>query len=111
MSVMGSLYAILSNEIREILSYSVISQVGYIVAAIGVGTELALNGAAAHAYSHILYKSLLFMAAGAMLYAAGTTKLTELQGVGRRLPGVAVFYGVGALAIAGFPYLNGFTSV
>ena len=110
MSLMGVFYAMIANDLRVILSFHIVSQVGYMVAATGLGSELALNGAVAHAFSHILYKSLLFMGAGAILYATGYSKLTELGGLFRRIPWVVVLYFIGSLAISGFPYLNGFTS-
>lgn len=71
MAIYGTIYALLANDIREILAYSIISQIGYMVTAIGIGSELALNGATAHAFNHIIYKSLLFMAAGAVIYSTG----------------------------------------
>ena len=80
------------------------------VAGIGIGTEAALNGATAHAFAHILYKSLLFMAAGAVVHATGRRKLTELGDLIGSLPWVLVFYMFGALAISGFPLLSGFVS-
>ena len=103
-------YAMIANDLRVILSFHIISQVGYMVAAAGLGTELALNGSVAHAFSNILYKSLLFMGAGAILYATGTSKLTELGGLFKRIPWVVALYFIGSLAISGFPYLNGFTN-
>ncbi len=103
-------YAVLANDIRLILAYHIISQVGYMVAAIGVGGEFALNGAAAHAYNNILYKSLMFMGAGAVLFLVHETRLTHLGGLFRRMPWVVVLYLVGAAAISGFPLLNGFVS-
>jgi multicomponent Na+:H+ antiporter subunit D len=80
------------------------------VAGIGVGTALTINGATAHAYAHILYKGLLFMGAGAVLYSAGTARLDELGGLAARLPWVMVCYMVAALSISGIPLFNGFIS-
>lgn len=110
MALYGVVYAVLANDIREILAYHIISQVGYMVAGVGIGTELALNGAAAHAFSHILYKSLLFMGAGAVLYATGKSKLTELGGISGRMRAVVALYMIGAFSISGFPLFNGFIS-
>lgn len=110
MAVYGVLYASMENNARRILSYHIVSQVGYMVAGIGVGTAMTVNGAAAHAYAHILYKGLLFMSAGAVLYAAGTAKLDELGGLAGRLPWVMVLYMVAALSISGMPIFNGFIS-
>jgi multicomponent Na+:H+ antiporter subunit D len=106
----GVIYAILENNTRRLLSYHIISQVGLMVTGVGIGTELALNGAAALAISNILYKSLLFMSIGSVIYQTGKEKLTELGGLSRELPAVTVFFAVGALAISGFPLLNGFVS-
>ncbi|KXS56655.1 MAG: cation:proton antiporter [Candidatus Adiutrix intracellularis] len=110
MAVYGVLYASMENNTRRILSYHIVSQVGYMVAGIGVGTAMTLNGAAAHAYAHILYKGLLFMTTGAVLYSTGTTKLDELGGLAGRLPWVMLLYMIAALSISGFPIFNGFIS-
>jgi len=110
MALYGVVYAVLANDIREILAYHIISQVGYMVAAAGIGTEMALNGAVAHAFSHILYKGLLFMGAGAAIYTAGASKLTELGGFYRAQRAIFWLYMVGAFSISGFPLFNGFIS-
>jgi multicomponent Na+:H+ antiporter subunit D len=110
MTLYGATFAFLANDIREILAYHIVSQVGYMVAAVGIGTELALNGATAHAFSHILYKALLFMGAGAVLYATGTSKLHQLGGLAGRMRWVLAFYMVAALSISGAPLFNGFIS-
>lgn len=110
MAIYGTIYALLANDIREILAYSIISQIGYMVTAIGIGTELALNGATAHAFNHIIYKSLLFMAAGAVIHATGKSKLSELGGFAKKMPLIIGLYMVGALSISGMPLLNGFIS-
>ncbi len=110
MTLYGVVFAVLANDIREILSYHIISQVGYMVAGAGIGTELAVNGATAHAFSHILYKALLFMGAGAVLQSTGKSKLTELGGLGKNQPLVFWLYMIGAFSISGFPLFNGFVS-
>lgn len=110
MAVYGVVYAILANDIRLILSYHIISQVGFMVAGVGVGTEMGLNGSAAHAFCHILYKALLFMGAGTVLYQTGRSKLTELGGLARSMPAALLFYMVGAVSISGLPLFNGFIS-
>ncbi|SDB58904.1 multisubunit sodium/proton antiporter, MrpD subunit (TC 2.A.63.1) [Desulfonatronum thiosulfatophilum] len=110
MALYGVSYAFLANDIREILSYHIISQVGFMVAAVGIGTELAINGAAAFAFSNILYKSLMFMGAGAVLYATGTSKLSELGALASRMRWVLIFYMVGALSISGAPLFMGFVT-
>ena len=110
MAIYGVLYAVICKDIREILAYHIISQVGFMVCGIGIGTEMALNGATAHAYSHILYKSLLFMGTGAVLYATGTSKMVHLGGLFRKMPYTFGLYMVGALSISGIPLFNGFIS-
>ncbi|MEX0720390.1 MAG: Na(+)/H(+) antiporter subunit D [Balneolaceae bacterium] len=110
MALYGVVYAVLVNDIREILAYHIISQVGYMVAGVGIGTEMAINGTTAHAFSHILYKSLLFMGAGAVMQATGKSKLTELGGFARKMPVVVGLYMIGAFSISGFPLFNGFIS-
>jgi len=110
MTLYGVTYAFLANDIREILGHHIVSQVGYMVAGIGIGTELAINGATAHAYNNILYKTLMFMCAGAVLYATGTSKLHQLGALASRMRWVLIFYIIGGLSISGAPLFNGFTS-
>ncbi|MFP8487811.1 Na(+)/H(+) antiporter subunit D [Gracilimonas sp. Q87] len=110
MALYGVVYAVLVNDIREILAYHIVSQVGYMVAGVGIGTEMAINGTTAHAFSHILYKSLLFMGAGAVIHATGKSKLTELGGFAKKMPVVVGLYMIGAFSISGFPFFNGFIS-
>jgi multicomponent Na+:H+ antiporter subunit D len=110
MALYGVVYAVLENDIRRLLAYHIISQVGYMVAGVGMGTSLALNGAAAHAFCHILYKALLLMGAGAVMTATGRRKLTELGGIAARMPAVTSLYMIGAFSISGFPLFNGFIS-
>jgi len=110
MALYGVVYAVLANDIREILAYHIISQVGYMVAGAGIGTEFALNGTVAHAFSHILYKGLLFMGAGAAIFTTGRSKLTELGGIYDRQRWVFWLYMIGAFSISGFPLFNGFIS-
>src|SRR3989304_8112349 len=80
------------------------------VAGVGIGTHLAINGATAHAFAHILYKALLFMGAGSVLYMTGTAKMNRLGGLYRYMPMTMIFYVVGALSISGFPLFSGFVS-
>jgi multicomponent Na+:H+ antiporter subunit D len=110
MALWGVVLAVIENDIRRLLGYHIVSQVGYMVAGIGLGTPLAISGAVAHAVCHILYKGLLFMATGAVIHATGRRRLTELGGLGRILPATAVLYMAGALSISGAPLLNGFVS-
>ena len=106
----GIIYALLENDARRILAYSIVNQVGFMVCAIGIGTQLALNGAAAHAFAHIIYKALLFMSAGAVLYRTGKRKCTDLGGLFRTMPLTCICGIVGALAISSFPLTSGFTT-
>ncbi len=92
------------------LAYSLNNQLGFMVVGIGIGTGLALNGTAAHAFCHIIYKALLFMSMGAVLHRVGTTKATELGGLYKSMPWTTVFCIIGAGSIAGFPLLSGFVS-
>ena len=110
MIMYGIIYALLENDVRRILAYSIVNQVGFMVCAVGIGTQMALNGAAAHAFAHILYKALLFMSAGAVIYRTGFSKCTDLGGLFRTMPLTAVCGIVGALAISGFPLTSGFTT-
>ncbi len=110
MALYGVIYAMLANDIRRLLAYHIISQVGYMVAAVGIGTELAVNGATAHAFAHIIYKGLMFMGAGAVLHTVGTARASELGGLARFMPAVMVLYMVGAVSISGFPLFSGFVS-
>ena len=110
MAVYGVVYAVLENDARRLLAYHIISQVGYMVCGVGIGTELALNGAAAHAFAHILYKALLFMGAGAVLQVTGLRKLSEMGGLYRTMPLTVALYMVGAFAISAVPLFSGFVS-
>ena len=110
MAIYGAVYAVLENDIRKVLAYGIISQVGYMVAAVGMGGALALNGASAHAFSHILYKGLLMMAMGSVIFMTGKRKMTELGGLYKSMPITLFFYVIGALSIAGFPLFSGFVS-
>jgi multicomponent Na+:H+ antiporter subunit D len=110
MALYGVVYAVLENDIRRLLAYHIVSQVGYMVAGVGMGTALALNGAAAHAFCHILYKGLLFMGAGAVVATTGRRTLTELGGLAPRMKVVVALYMVGAFSISGVPLFSGFVS-
>ncbi|WP_376695028.1 Na(+)/H(+) antiporter subunit D [Wenzhouxiangella sp. EGI_FJ10305] len=103
-------YAVIENDLRRVLAYSLNNQLGFMVVGIGIGTELALNGTAAHAFTHILYKALLFMSMGAVLYRAGTVKGSELGGLYKSMPWTMVFCVVGAASISAFPLFSGFIS-
>lgn len=106
----GIIYALLENDARRILAYSIVNQVGFMVCAVGIGTELALNGAAAHAFAHIIYKGLLFMSAGTVLYRTGMRKCTDLGGLFRTMPITCICGIIGALSISSFPLTSGFVT-
>ena len=112
MAVYGIVYAVLENDIRRLLAYHIISQVGYMVCGVGLGSEMALNGSTAHAFSHILYKALLFMGVGAVIEVTGRGKMTELQGrnLYRRMPVCLTLYMIGGFSISSVPFFNGFIS-
>ena len=110
MVMYGIIYALLENDIRRILAYSIVNQVGFMVCAVGIGTQMAINGAAAHAFAHIIYKALLFMSAGVVVYRTGMNKCTEVGGLFRTMPLTAICGIIGALAISGFPLTSGFTT-
>ena len=112
MAVYGVVYAVLENDIRRLLAYHIISQVGYMVCGVGLGSEMAINGASAHAFSHILYKALLFMGVAAVIHVTGKRKLTELQGrnLYKKMPICFSLYMIGAFSISAVPLFNGFVS-
>jgi multicomponent Na+:H+ antiporter subunit D len=112
MAIYGVIFAMMENDIRRLLSYHIISQVGYMVCGIGLGTEMAINGTTAHAWCHILYKALLFMAVGAVIQVTGKRKLTELEGSGlyQTMGFTLIFYIIGAFSISSVPGFNGFVS-
>ena len=110
MACYGIIYALLENDIRRILAYSIINQVGFMVTGIGIGTPLALNGAAAHAFAHIIYKALLLMSAGSVLYMTGRRKCSDLGGLFQSMPVTATCGIIGALSISAFPLTSGFIS-
>jgi multicomponent Na+:H+ antiporter subunit D len=103
-------YAVLENDIRRVLSYSLINQVGFMLCGIGIGTHLAINGAVSHAFCHILYKALLFMAAGSVLHMTGKIRCTDLGGLYKTMPLTCLFCMIGAASISAFPLFSGFVS-
>ncbi len=103
-------FAVIENDLRRVLAYSLNNQLGFMVVGIGIGTEMALNGAASHAFAHILYKSLLFMSMGAVLFRTGTVNGSELGGLYKSMPWSTGFCIVGAASISGFPLFSGFVT-
>ncbi len=110
MALYGVVYAVLENDSRRLLAYHIISQVGYMVAGVGIGTELAINGTCAHAFAHILYKGLLFMGCGSVLHMTGKSKFSELGGLYKKMPRTFLFTMIGGLSISAFPLFSGFVS-
>jgi multicomponent Na+:H+ antiporter subunit D len=103
-------YAVIENDLRRVLAYSLNNQLGFMVVGIGLGTELALNGAVAHAFADILFKGVLFMSMGAVLFRVGTVKGSELGGLYKSMPWTAGFCIVGAASISAFPLFSGFVT-
>ncbi len=110
MAVYGVVYAVLENDARRLLAYHIISQVGYMVCGVGIGTALAINGTTAHAFAHILYKALLFMGAGAVMQVTGLRRLSDMGGLYKTMPVTLGLYMVGAFAISAVPLFSGFVS-
>ena len=103
-------FAVIENDLRKVLAYSTNNQIGFMICAIGVGTPLALNGAVAHAFADIMFKGLLFMSMGAVLYRTGTTKASELGGLYRSMPWTTIFCLVGAISISAMPLFSAFVT-
>lgn len=103
-------YAVIENDLRRVLAYSMINQLGFMVCGVGIGTALALNGAVAHAFNDVLFKGLLFMTMGAVLYRAGNTNGSDLGGLYKSMPKTAALCIVGACSISAFPLFSGFVS-
>lgn len=110
MTIFPVFFAAIENNLRRVLAYSLNNQLGFMVVGIGIGTPLALNGTVAHAFCHILYKALLFMSVGAVMFRTGTSKASELGGLYKSMPWTMVFCVVGAMSISAFPLFSGFIS-
>ncbi len=110
MIIYGTLYAVREADIRRLLAYALVAQLGFMVTATGVGSDLAINGAAAHAVCGIFYQALLFMAAGSVLAATGRSTAADLGGLWRAMPVTAACAVVGAMAIAAFPLASGYVA-
>ncbi|SMN01754.1 NADH-ubiquinone oxidoreductase chain L [uncultured Candidatus Thioglobus sp.] len=103
-------YAVIENDLRRVLSYSMINQIGFMVCGIGIGTELAVNGAIAHAFNDVIFKGLLMMSMGAVLWRTGEMRASNLGGLFRTMPKTAALCLVGAASISAFPLFSGFVS-
>ena len=103
-------FAVIENDLRRVLGYSMINQLGFMVCGIGIGSSLALNGAVAHAFNDVFFKGLLFMSMGAVLYVTGRTKASDLGGLYRKMPITATLCIIGAITISAFPLFSAFVS-
>jgi multicomponent Na+:H+ antiporter subunit D len=103
-------YAVIENDLRRVLAYSLINQIGFMVVGIGIGTELALNGAVGHAFADVIFKGLLLMSMGAVLHVTGEMRGSELGGLYKRMPKTAILCIIGAASISAFPLFSGFVS-
>jgi len=110
MAIYGVTMALMQTDARKLLSYHIVSQVGYMVAGVGVGTALAVNGGIAHVFNHILYKALLFMTIGAVIYRTGIRDIHKMGGLAKKMPLTTIAFVIAALSISGFPGFNGFVS-
>lgn len=110
MVVFPIFYAVIEDDLRRVLSYSLINQLGYMVVGIGVGTKLGMNGATGQVFAHIIFKSLLFMAMGAVLHQVGTIKASRLGPIYKTMPVAAVCCLVGAASISAFPPFSAFVT-
>jgi len=109
MAAYGLVYAAREGDLRRLLAYGIVNQVGVMLVGIGIGTAMAKNGVAAQAFTHILYKALLLMAAGAVLQATGRRSIAEVGGLARSMPWTALLAVVGVLSMAA-PLTLGFVS-
>ncbi len=103
-------FAVIENDLRRVLGYSMINQIGFMVCGIGIGTELAVNGAIAHAFTDVIFKGLLMMSMGAVLYRTGEMRGSELGGLARTMPKTTALCIIGAASISAFPLFSGFVS-
>ncbi len=110
MTIFPIFFALIENDLRKVLCYSINNQVGFMVIGIGFGTAASLNGAVGYAFTNIIFESLLFMAVGAAMYRTGTSKATELGGLYRTMPITMVFAIIGAMSISAFPGFAGFVT-
>ncbi len=106
----GNVMAVFQSDIKRLLAFSSIANIGYIALALSINTPLALAGALLHVLNHAIAKALLFLSAGCIIEASGTRNLDELSGIGRRMPLSAATYSIGAFSLAGIPGLNSFVS-
>jgi formate hydrogenlyase subunit 3/multisubunit Na+/H+ antiporter MnhD subunit len=108
--VVGNVMPLLQNDLKRLLAYSSIAQVGYMLAGLSIGTQLALTGTFLHLLNHALMKGTAFLCAGAILYTIGTRQMDEMAGIGRKMPITAIAFAISLFALTGLPPLNGFVS-
>ena len=110
MTIFPIFFALIENDLRKVLCYSINNQVGFMVIGIGIGSQMSVNGAVGYAFGNIIFESLLFMALGAAVFRTGTSKATELGGLYRQMPWTMVMCVIGALSISAFPFTAGFVT-
>ena len=110
MAMFPIFFAVIENDLRRVLCYSKINQIGFMVVGIGIGTDLAIDGAIAHVFTHVIYKGLLFMSMGAVLFRLGEVRGSELGGLYKSMPWTTGFCIIGAASISAFPLFSGFVS-
>ncbi len=103
-------FAVIENDLRRVLAYSMINQIGFMVVGVGIGTSLALNGAVAHAFNDVIFKGLLMMTMGAVLHMTGRINGSDLGGLYKTMPKTTILCIVGAASISAFPLFSGFVS-
>ncbi len=108
MAIYGAVYAVRESNVRRILAYSIVNQVGFMVVAVGIGSEIAINGATAHAFAHIMYKTVLVMGAGSVLLSVGKDEAADLGNLARRMPWTTACVVIGAAASMGIPFTSSF---
>jgi NADH-quinone oxidoreductase subunit M len=108
--IYGGIMALAQTDIKRLLAYSSISQMGYIFFGLGVGSTLGATGGLFHIVNHAICKSLLFMCAGAIMSQTGTRNITKMGGLADKMPITCIAAFIGALSLAGTPPLNGFWS-
>jgi multicomponent Na+:H+ antiporter subunit D len=107
----GALFALVQDDLKRLLAYDTVSQMGVLTVGLATGRAAGLAGTSYHLINHALFKSILFLCAGSIVHATGATKLSEMGGLARRMPGLAAAFSLGAIAIAGLPPLNGYAGV
>ncbi|HHX73614.1 MAG TPA: monovalent cation/H+ antiporter subunit D family protein [Firmicutes bacterium] len=108
--LLGSMFAMVQEDLKKMLAYSSIAQIGYVFLGVALMGENALTGGILHIFNHAVMKAMLFLAAGAFIYATGTRRIKDLAGIGQTMPVAGIAFAVGALAMVGIPLTNGFVS-